>query len=125
MCAKIGQQQADNRNVFTQNLANHLNTFLNSLEEANKNRLTSVIEAENSVKRHAPRPLPKMEKLNNKQHYPRPLPTRNSSAVAGEEKPLGNKRKRPSKRSKCVASVCQIMGNVAQTLMKMMIIREK
>ena len=54
MCAKIGQQQADNLYVFMQNLANHLNMFLNRLEEANKNKLTPVVELE-TANRHAPR----------------------------------------------------------------------
>ena len=47
-CAKIGKQQADNLNVFTQNLANHTNRFLNRLEEANKNGFAPVAEIENS-----------------------------------------------------------------------------
>ena len=47
MYVKIGQYQADNLNVFTHNLGN-LNTFLNRLEEANKDKLTLIIEAKNS-----------------------------------------------------------------------------
>lgn len=54
MYVKIGLQQADNLNVFTHNLEN-LNTFLNRLEEANKDKLTLIIEAKNSAKLHAPR----------------------------------------------------------------------
>ena len=47
MYVNIGQQQADNLNIFTHNLGN-LNTFLN--------KLTLIIEAKNSAKLHAPRP---------------------------------------------------------------------
>lgn len=55
MYVNIGQQQADNLNIFTHNLGN-LNTFLNRLEETNKDKLTLIIEAKNSAKLHAPRP---------------------------------------------------------------------
>lgn len=47
MYVKIGQHQADNLNVFTHNLGN-LNTFLNRLEEAKKDKLTLIIEAKSS-----------------------------------------------------------------------------
>ena len=48
MCAKTGQQQIEDLNLFTQNLANHLNMFLSSLEEANKEKPIPVTDAETS-----------------------------------------------------------------------------
>ena len=54
MFANIAQQQADNLNVFTQDLANLFNMFLNRLGEANKNKLTLDVELE-TAKSHAPR----------------------------------------------------------------------
>ena len=74
MWAKIGQQQVENLNLFTQKLANLLNKFLNRLEEANKGKSISVTDAETSkyscskiianneiLKVLSPRPLPIME----------------------------------------------------------------
>ena len=71
MCAKLGQQQVENLNLLTQNLANHLNVFLNRLEEANKDKSIPVTDAK-PVSNHAPRPLPIMGIL--KVLPPRPLP---------------------------------------------------
>ena len=48
MFAKLRQQQIENLNLFTQNLANHLNMFLNRLEEANKDKSIPVINAESN-----------------------------------------------------------------------------
>ena len=48
MCAKIEQAQAKNLNLFTQNLANLLNMFLNRLEEANKYKSIPVTDAQTS-----------------------------------------------------------------------------
>ena len=71
MCAKLGQQQVENLNLLTQNLANHLNVFLNRLEEANKDKSIPVTDAK-PVSKHAPRLLPIMGIL--KVLPPRPLP---------------------------------------------------
>ena len=48
MRAKLGQLQVEKLHFFTQNLANHLNMFLNSLEEANKDTSFPVTDAETS-----------------------------------------------------------------------------
>ena len=48
MCAKFGQQQDKNLNLFTQNLANHLSIFLNRLEETNKDKSITVADAKTS-----------------------------------------------------------------------------
>ena len=47
MRAKLGQLQVEKLHFFTQNLANHLNMFLNSLE-ANKDTSFPVTDAETS-----------------------------------------------------------------------------
>lgn len=48
MCAKTGQQSVKNLNLFTQNLDNHFNMFLNRLEEVNKVEPNPVTDAETS-----------------------------------------------------------------------------
>ena len=48
MCAKIGQQQRENWNIFTQNLANHFNMFFYRLEGTSKDKSIPVTDAETS-----------------------------------------------------------------------------
>ena len=48
MCANIGKQSVKNLNLFTQNLDNHFNMFLNRLEEVNKDEPNPVTNAETS-----------------------------------------------------------------------------
>ena len=86
ICAKIGQQQVGNLNLFTQNLANHLN----NLEEANKDKSNPVTDAETSTTQGSfSKTIANNGYVNNKKKA-----IKHHLAVKDWENPR-NKRKRP------------------------------